>query len=118
MNYYNYNRFVYKRKNNKYLEGFTKRLGVVAGIFILMFTIKITYIYNGNTVLLKIENYYRKDYTPSIKSVLSNSNYISVFSNKIFKNNKEVFKFDFMPLDGQIIKPFGEYIDPNSKKLF
>jgi murein DD-endopeptidase MepM/ murein hydrolase activator NlpD len=118
MNYYNYNRFVYKRKNNKYLEGFTKRLAAVAVIFILMFTIKITYTYNGNTVLFKIEEYYRKDYTQTIKNIVSHSNYISVFSNKIFQNKKEIFKLDFMPLDGQVIKPFGEYIEPSSKKSF
>jgi murein DD-endopeptidase MepM/ murein hydrolase activator NlpD len=83
-----------------------------------MFTIKITYTYNGNTVLFKIEEYYRKDYTQTIKNIVSHSNYISVFSNKIFQNKKEIFKLDFMPLDGQVIKPFGEYIEPSSKKSF
>lgn len=118
MNYYNYNRFAYKKKNNKYLDGFTKRLAAVAVLFIFILTLKITNIYNGNTILFKLEEYYRKDYTSTIKSIVSNNNIVNVFSNKLLQNKKQTFKIEFMPLNGQIIKPFGEYIDANSKKNF
>ncbi|WDC83870.1 hypothetical protein PL321_15590 [Caloramator sp. mosi_1] len=118
MNQYYNNRFGYKRKNNKYLEGFTKRLAVVAVIFISMFTVKITYIYNGNTALFKLEKFYRKDYTLSIKNIATKNNFINVFSNKFSINEKKSFKLEFMPIEGQISKSFGEYIDANTKKAF
>lgn len=116
---YNYSQ--YNKKQNNYMQGFTTRFAITAFIFLLLVALKITSSYNNNNYIEKLSTYYSKDRTNSILTFISSKKSLSTFSfNKIITlNKKQNFNIEFLPVDGEITKQFGEYIDNNTnKKMF
>lgn len=116
---YNYNQYNKRQKN--YMQGFTTRFAITAFIFLLLVALKITSSYNNNNYIEKLSNYYNQDKTNIILTYISSKKYLSTFSlNKLINlNKKQNFNIEFLPVDGEVTKTYGEYIDSNTnKKLF
>ncbi|CDF58118.1 M23/M37 peptidase domain protein [Thermobrachium celere DSM 8682] len=49
---------------------------------------------------------------------MKDSDIIQTFSNKVLKKEQKSFSIEVMPVEGNIVRPFGEYVDAKTKKSF
>ncbi|MCX7904992.1 MAG: hypothetical protein N2486_10855, partial [Caloramator sp.] len=91
---YNYNYYYHSnKKNSKYLDGLSKRIGFVTIIVLLLVVLKISNSYNQNNIINKLEAIYKKDYTSNINTiVLKYKDLPNTFVNN-FNSSTENFKF-------------------------
>lgn len=113
---YNYNQYNKKQKN--YMYGFTTRLAITTFVFLLLVILKISSSYNNNNYIEMLSQYYRQDKTESILSYITSKKTLSTLSlNKIINlNKKQNFNIEFLPVDGEVTRPYGEFIDCSANK--
>lgn len=108
-----------RNKNGTYLSKLSKQLASVLIILLCLMLLK--YIKSEKITILnsRVKEIFNDDYTKQTVDVfMSKSPDISELLDRIFgkRTPKDQFKLGFMPVEGKITSPYGNRINPISKK--